>query len=350
MSIEQPIEAPMQSEPQVSRKRAKPLSGTGRRTLSVADLMRENPPEPLLEGLVHVNDILLIHAPEESFKSIFVVQIAESISLARPLLRKWKCGKSRRVGIIETEMHPAMLGERLRKMFPEENSPENILFMSEDCFRDWRKQSLRGKFDIIADWIREWDIKVLLIDTANDFFRGSENPSDERSVGEFFDCVRSLQLEACTLVRHDRKKKDIDGESHSNELIRGSAEWKEDPEAILHLKRIDKRTNEVSLEVGKLRYGAKPEPFQAWFDAGCFRLTPLPPVMAILEFGEKTRREIINECKHRFGIEERLTDMEIKKLEKYLVEGRRGHEVAFSLNPERCLESDWATYLTCPGA
>jgi len=322
-------------------------------TWSAQELMRrakENPPEPLLEGLLYVNDILLIHAPEESFKSIFAVQVAESMSLGRPLLRKWKCPKSRRVGVIETEMHAAMLGERLGKMFPDGNAPENLHFMADDILRVWRKQDLNGKIRVIERWIAKERIEVVVIDTANDFFRGAENPSDERSVGAFFDGLRNLGLGGCVLVRHDRKKKDHDAECHSNELIRGSAEWKEDPEVILHIKRVDKRTNQVQMEVGKLRYGLKPEPFEAWFDAAYFRLTPLPPVIAILQHGEKTRQRIIAECQHRFGVEARSTDWMIQAQKQYLEEGHQGHEATFRLHPEHCLEADWAGYLTFPGA
>jgi hypothetical protein len=354
MSVEQPVEGVV-SEIVVERAVgvARPRIEVARSTWSALDLMRhakENPPEPLIEGLLYAHDILLVHAPEESFKSMFIVQIAESMSQGNALLRKWRCHRGRRVGIIETEMHPAMMGKRLLKMFPDGKAPENLVFMSEDLLHEWRRKDLKGKFDIIAKWIAEEQIRVLLIDTANDFFRGSENPSDERSVGEFFDRLRNLELDACILVRHDRKKKDIDADSHSNELIRGSAEWKEDPEAILHLKRIDKRTNQVLLEVGKLRYAAKPEPFQAWFDAGCFRLTPLPPVIAVLETGEKGRQEIIAECKRRFGIEQRTTDEMIGFLKQYLIEEQHGHGVNFRLHPDRSLDAEWAEYLTLPAA
>jgi hypothetical protein len=192
-------------------------------------------------------------------------------------------------------------------------------------------------------------LEVLMIDTANDFFRGQENPSDERSVGEFFDLLRNLSPSATVLVRHDRKKKDIDADSHSNELIRGSAEWKEDPETILSIRRTDKRTNEVEIEVGKLRYGVKPPLIQAWFDSDCFRLTPLPPVVAILEAGLKTRHQILTECKRRFGVEERLAAAMLGNERAYLNEARQGHNATFELDPATSVEAPWSSFLTCPG-
>jgi hypothetical protein len=200
-------------------------------------------------------------------------------------------------------MHEVMLGERLAKMFPAGDPPENLLFMGENALRDWRRLGLRAKFEFIQKWIAEKRIDVLMIDAANDFFRGSENPSDERSVGQFFDELRNLQVGARMIVRHDRKRNpELDSGGCSSERIRGSAEWKEDPEAIMAVERKDRRTHEVSLEVGKLRYGMKPEPFALWFDVKTFRLTPLPPVVEILsDCGAHSRQSIVDECQERFG-------------------------------------------------
>jgi hypothetical protein len=319
--------------------------------VSVADLIRsaeENPPEPILDGLLYVNDVLLIHGTEESYKSVFITQLGVSIASGVPLLRYWRARGQRRVGIINTEMHPSMLGKRLAGMFASTPAPDNLCFMSTETLKLWRRQDLKFKFETMYKWIAEHSIEVLMIDTANDFFRGEQNPNDEGSVGEFFDRLRELPVHARVLVRHDRKKKDIDAESHSNELIRGSAEWKEDPEAILYLGRSDKRTNEVRLDVGKLRYGSKPGPFELWFDATTFQLTPLPPVIAVLEQGRRTRQEIIAECSTRFGIEERSATEMISALRNVLREDRQGHNVTFELDPERCAATEWAGFLTSP--
>jgi hypothetical protein len=151
-------------------------SAPERSTWSANELIlyaKENPPEAIIDGLLHVGDTLLIHGVEESFKSVFAVQIGESIALGRAFLRCWKCRKSRRTGIIETEMHPAMLGERLSKMFPSGNAPPNLLFFGDSLLKEWRGQDMKGKFQIIERWITDQKIEVLVIDTANDFFRGT---------------------------------------------------------------------------------------------------------------------------------------------------------------------------------
>lgn len=77
---------------------------------------------------------------------------------------------------------------------------------------------------------------------------------------------------------------------------------------IISLERVDRRTNQVDFEVGKLRYGRKPQPLPLWFDAGTFRLTPLPPMIAVRYERESAREEIIQKCEQRFGIRERTVN------------------------------------------
>jgi hypothetical protein len=38
---------------------------------------------------------------------------------------------------------------------------------------------MKGKFRIIEEWVSDEDIQVLMIDTANDFFRGQDSTSEE---------------------------------------------------------------------------------------------------------------------------------------------------------------------------
>ncbi len=231
-------------------------------------------------------------------------------------------------------------------MFPNGDPPAGITFLDEEALRNFRRQDLQGKFRVIEQWVRDDGIEVLMIDTANDFFRGDENPSAETAVGGFFDQLRNLALPACILVRHDRKRRAEDEESgNSNERIRGSAEFKEDPEVILYLKRTDRRTNEVRFEVGKLRYGSRPEPLTLWFDAGCFRLTPLPPVIAVLESGSKSRQEIITDSHSRFDLEERKVDQMLDQQNHFLQREQVGHERRYQIDPDHCADAPWYPFL-----
>lgn len=319
------------------------------KTYTPADLIRiaeEYPPEVLIDGLVDVGEIVLLHGQEESFKSVFVLECADSLASGTPLLRVWNVPRPRTVGVVETEIHEARLGQRLAKMFPNGGAPDRMRFFSGSEMRQFRRlRKMDLKMAHLGGWVHEQSIEVLMIDTANDFFRGDANPSDETVVGEFFDRLRNLGVTALA-VRHDRKTKADDMlVGNPNERIRGSAEWKEDPEVILSLVRKDRRTNEARFEVGKLRYASKPEPLTLWFDAQSFRLIPLPPVIAMLEGGAKLRQELVGQGQKRFGLGERKVDEMTTALRHYLRESQQGHQKLFELDPERLAEAEWFPFL-----
>lgn len=312
---------------------------------SAKDLIRaaqEHPPKPIIEGLLHEGEILLLHGSEESFKSVFVLQVAESIAVGRRFL-KWGVPQPLRVGVIETELHEARLGERLAHMFPGGDAPENLRFFADAALRDWKRQGLREKIESVQQWVNEDRIQVLMIDTANDFFRRTDNPSYEGCVGEFFDELRALNITGRLIVRHDRKSS---ATANPNDRIRGASEWKEDPECILSLMRQDRRTNEVILDVGKLRYAQKPEPIALWFDAETFRLTALPPVVdVLLRSGRLLRKEVIEACEKRFSLGQRKVDAMLANWSAFLIERQESHEKSFEIDFDKASEAPWVNFL-----
>lgn len=117
---------------------------------------------------------------------------------------------------------------------------------------------------------------------------------------------------------------------------------------ILWLHRADHRTHEVFLDVGKMRYGHKPEHMKLWFDAGSFRLVPLHPAIAALEAGSLSRREVVRECGERFGLSERTTDDMVKDLKPHLRETQRGHEKVFEIDHDRIADAPWSGLVSLP--
>ena len=75
-----------------------------------------------------------------------------------------------------------------------------------------------------------------------------------------------------------------------------------------------------------MRYGSKPDPMTVWLDAGCFRLTPLPPVIAVLEPGPQPRQVILDRCKSRFNLGERKVDDMLTESRPFLRETQQGHQ------------------------
>lgn len=314
---------------------------------SIHDLLAIESPEAIIEGLFHKSDIMLVHSVEESYKSIFVMQMAEALATARPLLGDWAIPTPWRIGLVETEMHPALMKDRLALMFPDhKDAPSNITFMHTDLLKKWRRCMLENKFKIIEEWVRVQRIDILILDTVNDFFRGKDDPSSETVAGKFFDELRNLGLKGAVCVRHDRKTGEKDSQLHSNERIRGSAEFKEDPEVIIHLDRADKRTNEVRLDVGKLRYGRKPPIRSLWFDSGTMRLTGLPPVIALLVNGPQIRQFLIDAGKARFDLGQGKIDKMIKDLKGYLISDMDSHKKCFEINKLTAVDASWFPLLT----
>jgi hypothetical protein len=141
-----------------------------------------------------------------------------------------------------------------------------------------------------------------------------------------------LPVRSTLLVRHDVKPSKDAALRSSNQLVRGSNRLVEDASVVIHLRRTDKATNKVSLEVGKLRNGPKPDPIELWFDAGTFRLTPLPPVIALLEDGRLSRQELVEKAEKRFSLKERAVDASRVELTGCLDESQEGHRRILSLN------------------
>ena len=310
--------------------------------MDLIQLAKRQPPQPILEGLFSAGEIMLVHGSEECFKSVFILQAAESVATCRPLFG-WRVTGSRKVGVIETELHETRLGERLSRMFSRGNAPENLRFFDNGALREWKRQNLRQKIESIQGWVDQEQINVLMIDTANDFFRGGDSASHEGHVGEFFDELRGMRVDGRVIVRHDRKKSD---NGNPNDKIRGSGEWREDPEVIVSLKRTDRRTHEVVLSVDKQRYGQKPGPLTLWFDAATFRLTALPPVIEVIPSGmQRSRKEILDECEGRFNLAQRKVDEMLGEQSAFLTQHQQGHEKCFEINLDTALAAPWSSFL-----
>lgn len=73
--------------------------------LSLADLVHEaetNPPKPILEGLIHENEIVGLHGTQEVFKTLFCLLLAEALATGRHFLGAWKVSRPHAVFFLET--------------------------------------------------------------------------------------------------------------------------------------------------------------------------------------------------------------------------------------------------------
>jgi hypothetical protein len=167
----------------------------GYRPSRIADLIhraKHSPPKPIVAGLLNEKEIAGLHGAPEVFKTIFTLQLAECLATGKPFLGVWQVPKPRRVYFLETEMHETALGSRLVKMYTNETPPDRIYFANEAQLKQFhRATDLRQKFDLLRQWLKEAKADVVVLDTANPFFRGKESPNDETTAGAFFDLLQS---------------------------------------------------------------------------------------------------------------------------------------------------------------
>jgi len=315
----------------------------------IADLIREareNPANPIVEGLFHEREAAGLHGSPESFKTVFSLQLAEAIATGQRFLGTWQIPNPRRVYLFETEMSVPALGGRLSKMYEGRIAPEGVKFASPAELRKFnRAPNLEAKFKLLSELVARADVEVVIIDTANPFFRGRESPNDENIAGEFFDHLSALPVCASVFVRHNHKPRIDDSPSEGASRIRGSGQFADVPDLLLELRRKDKRTNKAELEVTKFRHGTKPDNLDLWFDAGEMRLVPYPPVIHLLLGGPLSRAELLNGLEKRFGVNQRKGDDEITPLRPFLRESRQRHSLVFELNRGTATTAEWFSRL-----
>ena len=343
LAVESPTESPIEVDaPEPVQAVPEPSRRTG-----IADLIwraKTSPPKPIIRGLLHEKEIAGLHGAPEVFKTIFTLQLAESLAAGKPFLGVWQVPKPRSVYFLETEMSEMALGNRLAKMYLTETPPERIEFASEQMLKEFcskKAPDLQQKFVLLKDWLTEAKADVVMLDTANPFFRGKESPNDETTVGEFFDLLAGLPTKTKIFVRHNRKPKMDDSGGDAAAKIRGSGQFSDVPDLLLELSRKDKRTNEATLSVSKYRHGSKPDDLSLWLDTDRLRLISVPPVIHLLHSGPLTRRQLLAALDERFGIKQRKADELIREQQPYLVERMGGHERLFELDWEAATEADW---------
>lgn len=294
----------------------------------------------LIGDLWQEGGIAIIHSLEEEFKSVCAYQIAEAIAAGTPLLRVWSVPQARRVGIFETEMDDLEVGRRLGTMYANEGWPTGLVVSDSGLLKSFRTyETLKDRMRCLEGWLVSNQLEILIWDTVNSALAVGD-PNSEASVSRFFDQLSLLPLKGTLLVRHDVKPSRDTTQRASNQKVRGSNRLVEDASLVIHLARQDKASHKVRLEVGKLRNAPKPDPLELWFDASTFRLTPLPPVAAILESGSLTREELVKQAVSRFGIKARAVDEHCRELQSCLGKSQDGHRRVLTLNRNAILDPE----------
>jgi hypothetical protein len=326
-------------------------AGTQPKT-GIAELIwaaRTSPPKPVIRDLLNESEIAGLHGAPEVFKTLFSLQIVESLASGKPFLGVWQVPAPRSVFFLETEMSVPALGNRLAKIYADQRPPAGIHFADERQLRTFRRApDLLHKFGLLSDWVKNAEAEVVVLDTANPFFRGKESPNDETTAGAFFDLLEAVPASTKLFVRHNHKPRIDDTGGDAATKIRGSGQFGDVPDLLLELRRPDKRTNEAILSVSKYRHGTKPEDLQLWLDTKRLRLIALPPVIYLLQSGPRSRPELLEGLRRRFGVNQRKGDELIKAEQVYLQERMSGHTRVFEIDWGAAHEADWYRRIACP--
>jgi hypothetical protein len=308
-----------------------------------------DPPKPILTDLLNESEIAGLHGAPEVFKTLFVLQLAESLASGKPFLGVWQVPEPRTVYFLETEMSVPALGNRLRKMYMGQTPPKGIYFADEARLRKFRREpDLLHKFELLEEWVGESNADVVILDTANPFFRGRESPNDETTAGAFFDLLEAIPASTKLFVRHNHKPRIDDAGGDAATRIRGSGQFSDVPDLLLELRRPDKRTNESILGVSKYRHGTKPDDLPLWLDAQKLRLVALPPVIYLLQSGPRSRPQLLEDLEKCFGVNQRKGDELIKMQEPYLTQSMKGHTRVYSIDWGAAPHADWYSRVEPP--
>ena len=168
--------------------------------------------------------------------------------------------------------------------------------------------------------------------------------------GKGLDLLEAMPASVKLFVRHNHKPRIDDQSGDAATKIRGSGQFSDVSDLLLELRRIDKRTNQAVLSVSKFRHGCKPEDLNLWLDAGELRLTPIPPVIYLLQSGLRSRPELLADLEARFGIKQRTADALIKEEQIYIKARMSGHKHVFEIdwNAIGHGDADWCKHVEHP--
>lgn len=257
-----------------------------------------HPLQWFMPNLIVEHGVHILHGLEESFKTMFMLQLHEALANGGQFLA-WKTKGGLRTGIAELEMKMQMSGSRFNNFWPNGNPPD-IYILPEKA----RREVLSGKSAMdriggIVKWAKDKSLDFVSIDSLAKLFPPGHDPSRQDLASDVFSQIQLLPT--VLILAHDRKPQEMKASAGNAEIV-GSGRMSQEPDVIHQVVRPDKRAPMVKLTCGKMREGEKPEPLEIYFDKVDFRLHPYHPFLHLLP---ATEQEIIKEAEQRYGWKER---------------------------------------------
>ena len=203
----------------------------------------------LVEGLIPEGGLVFEVGKRASFKSWLVSDMICAVAEGRD----WLGHKTHRTNviIIDAENSPPLLADRMRKV----GAKKGVYYYSGDAFR------FEQHTDKLIAECKRLDVKLVAVDTFRRAYSADEN--DAAAISALFrDYLFRFKLAGITLILlyHLRKDQAGGGDQDDDDRIRGSSEFANLADVIIHHTR--KSTAQiVRIKQTKNRYGQETEPF-----------------------------------------------------------------------------------------
>ena len=191
---------------------------------------------PIVEGLLHKEEILLCSATAKTGKTFLAIELAKSVITGNLFLNEFKTTKGR-VLYFETELTGFFLKERLSKMlnFEDENSDQLLI-----CKQSIKIDSSEGSMELYKA-LEFYKPDLVILDP---FYRlHSKNEDKAQEMAQVLSFIKSLaqQFKTAFFILHHEGKK---GESTGNQIShrpRGSSAFADVPDVIVSMTRVNEQ-------------------------------------------------------------------------------------------------------------
>lgn len=197
-------------------------------------------PDPIIEGLLHKGEQLMVYSAPGAGKSWFALSLAIAAASATAISQdeqgrpKWNAAKARKVLFLDGELDSADLGQRLKWLDPDGGAEDGKLIILSRQHQDFRAAfpdlSQEQDAEDLIQFCLEQGVELLVLDNLTTLTQ----LEDENSASAFNTIIHGLLMRlkavdiACVLVHHSNKG---DGG------YRGSSALATTFNAIIHLKK-----------------------------------------------------------------------------------------------------------------
>lgn len=255
----------------------------------------------LVDNFILSSGMSVLSGIEGSYKSWLSLYLAQCVSEGKPFFDKWETARGN-VLIIDKENTKATLHERMRLLGI--SPTENIYLLGKGEFWADKVEEMQGTLA----FVRDHDIKLVIIDTLIRVHGANENDASEMSkvlekIGLF------TQEEAAVLLLHHLKKPTLGASQSLRDLLRGTTDISAKIDTHFSISKME---HLLKIEFGKNRTAKMLPPFLVEFissekdckfefvkelesvESKVKSLILEDEILAMLESGSMTRKGIVN--------------------------------------------------------